>query len=468
MLSLCMIVKNEENCLKKSLESVKNLADEIIVVDTGSTDNTVRVAKDMGAEIFYYDWCDDFSEARNFSLSKAKGEWILFMDADEVIAPQDIEKIIELINTPSGIAGYFFIQRNYTHDTRRQNFTPCNGKYPQEESGVPGFVPVERIALFRNDQKIRFSGLIHETVAESIKNIDGVVGKTDIAVHHYGHLDKITRSRKTDYYLDLGLKQIELTPDNPKPYYDIGIIYLNEGDFIKAEKYFLKTIELKTDYLDVEYNMALLYFKWHKFEESLKYLNALSPKKMFKEDCMLLRASVLDWMQDYGQAAHVLEHCIERYPAKKFFKEFIALIYMKNADFQMAKNWYGELHNAEPDNTNYILGLMQAKFYQGDPQSAYDLFKQAEKNMPLPEQIYLWAMVICAKLNLTDDLQKYLRMAQDKNFLNMDLSYFKGVLEESEGSLKQAVEYYKQALQTTAFLAAEINQRIMNIINPEK
>ena len=468
MLSLCMIVKNEEQVLRKSLESVKGLADEIIVVDTGSTDNTVRIADEMGAKIFYYDWCDDFSEARNFSLTKASGDWILFMDADEVIAPGDIEKIINLINTHSGIVGYFFIQRNYTQDTRRQNFTPCDGKYPEEESKAQGFVPVERIALFRNDDRIRFSGLIHETVSESIKEIDGVVGKTDIAVHHYGHLDKLLRSQKTDYYLNLGLKQIQLTPDNPKPYYDIGIIYLNEGDFIKAEQSFLKTIELNEDYQDIIYNISLLYFKWHKFEESLKYLNRLSVKKMFKEDAMLLRATVLDWMKDYAQAANVLEQCVGRYPAKKIFKEFLALVYLKNNDFEMADNWYSELHRSEPGNVNYLFGIMQSRFYKGDPQSAYDLFKWSEDKMPLPEEVYIWAMIICANLNLIDDLRKYLSRFKEKNLSGMDLSYFEGVILESEGSVKEALENYKKALKATGFLASEINLRIKKIITPKK
>ncbi|MCD6460151.1 glycosyltransferase [bacterium] len=463
-----MIVKNEEKFLGRCLESVSGLVDEIIVVDTGSTDNTVHIADRLNAKIFYYHWCDDFSQARNFSLSKASGEWILFMDADEIISARDFSTIKSLINIRSDIAGYFFIQRNYTHDTRRQNFMPCDRSYPEEEAQAPGFVPVERIALFRNNGKIKFSGLVHETVSESIKETGAVVGKTSIAVHHYGHLDKNSRLKKTEYYLNLGLKQIQITPNNPKPYYDVGIIYLNEGDFIKAEKFFLKTIKLNDDYIDILYNTALLYFKWHKFEKSMEYLNRMDVKKRFREEAMLLRATVFDWMRNYDKALNVLDQCIEKFPMKKIFKEFSAQIYLKKNDFDMADNRYGELHRAEPENINYLLGLMQARFHKGDFKNAYDIFKWSEKRFPLSEQVYLWAMMICAKLNLTDDLKKHLILAKEKSFSSMDLNYFEGIVKEAQGNTKEALEHYKNALRTTGFFADEINRRLMNIISSKK
>ncbi|MFG0216248.1 glycosyltransferase family 2 protein, partial [Brevibacillus porteri] len=80
-ISLCMIVKNEEECLHKCLDSVKDLVDEMIIVDTGSTDKTVEIGKSFGAVVHSYEWQDNFAEARNFGLEKATGDWILWMDA---------------------------------------------------------------------------------------------------------------------------------------------------------------------------------------------------------------------------------------------------------------------------------------------------------------------------------------------------------------------------------------------------
>ena len=92
-ISLCMIVKNEERSLARCIKSVKSLVDEIIIVDTGSNDNTINIAKDLGAEIYNFEWCDDFSAARNESIKYANHQWILLLDADEFV---DENSIIEL------------------------------------------------------------------------------------------------------------------------------------------------------------------------------------------------------------------------------------------------------------------------------------------------------------------------------------------------------------------------------------
>ncbi len=88
-LSLCMIVKNEEENIGRCLASVKPVVDEMIVVDTGSTDRTIDIAKAFGAQVYDFEWTNNFAEARNFSLSKAAGDWILVLDADEVISSLD-------------------------------------------------------------------------------------------------------------------------------------------------------------------------------------------------------------------------------------------------------------------------------------------------------------------------------------------------------------------------------------------
>src|SRR3989338_5500840 len=96
-ISLCMIVKNEEKYLEQCLNSVKDIADETIIVDTGSTDKTKEIAKKFKARVFDFKWSDDFSEARNESLKHATKEWILVLDADEIIDKNGLEKIKEAI-----------------------------------------------------------------------------------------------------------------------------------------------------------------------------------------------------------------------------------------------------------------------------------------------------------------------------------------------------------------------------------
>ncbi len=99
-LSLCMIAKNEEDNIERALMSVKPVVDEMIVVDTGSTDRTKDIARALGAKVYDFPWTDNFSDARNFSISKATGKWVLVLDADEAISPLDYGKLRELVTPP--------------------------------------------------------------------------------------------------------------------------------------------------------------------------------------------------------------------------------------------------------------------------------------------------------------------------------------------------------------------------------
>lgn len=95
-LSLCMIVKNEEKHLARCLSSVKDAADEIVIVDTGSSDKTIEIAESFGSKIFHFNWINDFSAARNYSLSKCSSDWILYLDADEQLNPDSVDEINRL------------------------------------------------------------------------------------------------------------------------------------------------------------------------------------------------------------------------------------------------------------------------------------------------------------------------------------------------------------------------------------
>ncbi len=163
-LSLCMIVKNEQPNLVRCLSSVKAAVDEMIVVDTGSTDRTKELAAVFGAKVFDFDWDEDFSSARNFSLSKATGDWILVLDADETVSSRDHERIRDLIRkSPAGTGGYYLTTRNYVVEANTAGWVANDGSYRDEEAGT-GWYPNRKVRLFRNDPRIRFSGAVHELV----------------------------------------------------------------------------------------------------------------------------------------------------------------------------------------------------------------------------------------------------------------------------------------------------------------
>ena len=104
-ITACLIVKNEERFLDKCLQSLQGTADQIVVVDTGSTDRTVEIARTHDAEIHHFEWCDDFAAARNFSLEKARGDWVLILDADEVLTPEG-RKELQIDTAAQNVIGY--------------------------------------------------------------------------------------------------------------------------------------------------------------------------------------------------------------------------------------------------------------------------------------------------------------------------------------------------------------------------
>ena len=95
-ISLCMIVRNEEESLERCLESTRNVADEIIIVDTGSTDGTIDIAKRYTQKVYEFPWIDDFAAARNFAFSKATRQYCMWLDADDILEPSDREALLRL------------------------------------------------------------------------------------------------------------------------------------------------------------------------------------------------------------------------------------------------------------------------------------------------------------------------------------------------------------------------------------
>ncbi len=207
-LSICLITKNEETFLPACLHSVTPIADEIILVDTGSTDQTKGIATIFGARVYDFKWNEDFSKARNFALTKATGEWIFVLDADEVISPLDYERFTKIIkNKPDHPTGYSMVTRNYVTPPDVTGWTWNDGQYPEEERGT-GWHPSQKVRLFPNDRRIRFENPIHEIVETSLMRHGIEIKQCDIPVHHYGQLDWENYMAKGERYYCLGKKKL--------------------------------------------------------------------------------------------------------------------------------------------------------------------------------------------------------------------------------------------------------------------
>ncbi|MBI4440728.1 glycosyltransferase [Candidatus Woesearchaeota archaeon] len=236
-----MIVKDEESFLEECLLSVKGYVDEVIVIDTGSTDKTVDVAKKHGAKVFSVLW-QDFAQARNAALEKATGDWILVLDADERIAPEDLLKIREL-TTNAKIQGISLQQRTYTNKPAQYGWHPASGPFAQ---GFIGYYPTQICRVFRNRPHIRFRYKIHELVEPSILERKGTIVRTEIPIHHYG--ERRPARDKKQFYLALGLAQLKETPNDPKPCYDVAQLYRDMEKLDLALAFFEKAAALDEKY----------------------------------------------------------------------------------------------------------------------------------------------------------------------------------------------------------------------------
>jgi glycosyltransferase involved in cell wall biosynthesis len=210
-----MIVKNEEKYLARCLASLKPVVDEIIIVDTGSTDATRDIAEVFGAKVFDYEWNDDFAAARNHSLEKASGDWILVMDADEVVATQDHEKILKLLRkSKSNRLAFMVMTRNYTNQYNIVGWEPNIKQYPKEEAGA-GWIPSEKVRLFPNNRAIRFEYPVHEVIGPSLAMNNIQIKSCRFHVHHYGKLDEDNERQKDEQYYKIGMEKLSLSQNDP-------------------------------------------------------------------------------------------------------------------------------------------------------------------------------------------------------------------------------------------------------------
>jgi FkbM family methyltransferase len=268
-ISLCMIVKNEEQHLAKCLLSVKPIVQEMIVVDTGSTDRTRDIAAAVGASVYDFPWTSDFAAARNFSLSMASGRWILVMDADEVLSDLDYGFFEQFLRDPAPApAAYVLNTRNYTTVVGLEGWSPNDDRYFRESAGC-GWVPSAKVRLFPRDEAIRFENPVHEIVEPSILKKGLPVESCDVPVHHYGRLDQDKLMAKHEHYYELGKKKLEKKGNDPKALRELAIQAAELQKYEEALGLWKRVLELTPGESLAYYNMGSIYLVLGKYGEAL-------------------------------------------------------------------------------------------------------------------------------------------------------------------------------------------------------
>ncbi|WP_439107262.1 glycosyltransferase [Congregibacter sp.] len=240
-LSLCMIVKDEAFFIEECLASAAPFVDEIVVVDTGSTDGTREIAERYADKVLDFEWIDDFSAARNTGLAAATGDWILVLDADERIAAEDFPKLREAMSRDE-YDGFYLIQRNYSNEELQLKWIAIS--QPDQWSGDwKGYTENPILRLFRRNDVIRYQGNIHEIVDGTLA--EATRGTLDVPLHHYIDANpERSRLDRASRYLVLMDRLLE-ERDDGRIFGIAGSTALYAvNDFAKASRYLQRAAEL--------------------------------------------------------------------------------------------------------------------------------------------------------------------------------------------------------------------------------
>jgi hypothetical protein len=292
-----MIVKNEEENIEKCLSNVTKYVDEIIVVDTGSIDNTASILKKFTDKVYNYNWCDDFAAARNFSISKANSDWILVLDADEVVLEADLQSLNKFIKNNEKTVGRI----------KRINVL-------EDHSGTRKYI--ERVNRVFNRKYFYYEGIIHEQVTSKF----GDYYRTepiDLVVDHIGYTKEVlNRTNKINRNITLLNQAIEKKPKDPYLIYQLGKSYFLNKEYLKASESFSKALSFNINF-QLEYAIDLV--------EAYGY--SLINSNQFKEALKIKDYSIY-------------------YKSLPEYNFLMGLIYMNNGQFSLAINSFISCTNA--------------------------------------------------------------------------------------------------------------------------
>ncbi|MED4269188.1 glycosyltransferase family 2 protein [Geobacillus stearothermophilus] len=246
-LALVMIVKNEEQNLGRCLQSINNIVDEMIVVDTGSTDDTREVAYSFGAKVFNFAWGQDFSAARNYALEQSTCDWNLVLDADEYVVNDCGREIRHFLENGCQRIGRI----------KRIDEFIQNGEKRHAQSYLSRLLP----------KGVKYTGKIHEQVDSTLprENIN-------VEVYHYGYI----QTNKTERNLELLLQELKKRPEDDYILYQIGKQYKLLQQFVRSEIYFEKSYSLASSHA------------WYRHSLVVDYLYVLMANRSFEKGLQLI------------------------------------------------------------------------------------------------------------------------------------------------------------------------------------
>lgn len=226
-ISVCMIAKNEDHHIEECLKRLRPCRFEIIVVDTGSVDRTVEIAHKYTDKVYHFAWCDDFSIARNFSISQASNDWVLVIDCDEYLENVNLADLEELLQRNSHSVGMIARNNPYKVGTTRS-------------------VMSERIGRLFNRNYCHYEGSIHEQVC----TLDGAEPDTftiPLTFYHEGYVSESEVRMRATRNIEMLLHDLQTHGETPYLYFQLGQNYISLQDMKQAATYYEKGLSMHAD-----------------------------------------------------------------------------------------------------------------------------------------------------------------------------------------------------------------------------
>jgi len=299
-LSLCMIVKDEAGNLSRCLNSVRGVADEIIIVDTGSTDNTKKIALTYTEKVYDFEWIEDFAAARNYAASFATGDWILTLDADDEMEQEDIVLLLELIKNNS-VEAYFFPTISYVG----------------EERGLDTVINMN-LRLYKNNKDYKYTGRIHEQLASNIIKINpkARMESKNVRIYHYGYISKevSTKGKRTRNKKILDL-MLEESKEDAFVLFNMGNEYFASNNYNCALDFYrraLQNLPVNCGYeskLLLRIILCLIDLK--EFQEGLEVIEDGLKKFPRQTDYLFLKGIIYKTQLQYDKAIKCFQGCLE-------------------------------------------------------------------------------------------------------------------------------------------------------------
>ena len=334
-ISLCMIVKNEEKNLTACLTAIKPYMNEIIIVDTGSTDHTKEIALQFTDQVYDFTWINDFAAARNFSISKAGNEYILVLDSDEVVADINLEELrLLMLKHPKEI-GRVLCNNIFTRGNHRYQST-------------------ERISRLFSKKYYRYQGTIHEqliSIDSGDVEIEGNTYDLPLEIHHFGYEGDLgTRQKKAKRNIALLEQALSESPDDPYLLYQLGKSYYMEEEYLKASGYFGQALSYDLD-IRLEYVQDMVESYGYSLMNSAQYETAMQLLNVYEEfshsaDFIFMIALVLMNSGHFAEAIEEFKKAAKKKTCKMagvndYLAYYnIAAIYECLGQIEDAKNYY--------------------------------------------------------------------------------------------------------------------------------